>query len=80
MPFEKDPNEIGALWLHDGPKGPYMTGEINGEKVVCFRSKSGSAKAPAWNVLKSKPRGEAAPTATMHNANKPDALVDDIEF
>lgn len=79
MPFEKDPNEIGALWLHDGPRGEYMTGEINGEKVVCFRSKSASAKAPAWNVLKSKPKLVAE--RPMYDANKkPDALEDDIQF
>lgn len=56
MAFEKDPDEIGALWLKSGSKGDYMTGEVNGVKVVCFRSKSTHEKAPAWRVLKSKPK------------------------
>ena len=78
MPFEKDPNEIGCLWLHEGPKGEYMSGEINGEKVVCWRSKSASPKAPTWNVLKSKPRETTAtPPAHTHNANAPRELNDD---
>jgi hypothetical protein len=56
MAFEKDPDEFGALWVKDGAKGEYMTGEIAGQKVVCFRNTKGGDKAPAWRVLKSKPR------------------------
>jgi hypothetical protein len=56
MPFEKDENELGALWLRTGQKGDYMTGEISGVKVVCFKVKAGNDKAPTWRVLKSKPR------------------------
>lgn len=70
MAFEKDPNEIGALWLKTGPSGKeYMSGEINGVKVVCWRSKSASPKAPTWNVCKSLPRDEDASPRPMHNAN-----------
>lgn len=63
MPFEKNPDEIGALWLKTGAKGEYMTGEIGGVKVVCFKNTraENSEKAPAWRVLKSKPQGERAP-------------------
>lgn len=56
MAYEKDPDEIGALWMKSGNKGDYMTGEVNGVKVVCFRSKSTHEKAPAWRVLKSRPK------------------------
>lgn len=56
MPFEKDPNEIGALWLRSGNKGDYLTGEINGQAVVCFAINSKNPKAPHWRVLKSQPR------------------------
>jgi uncharacterized protein (DUF736 family) len=56
MAFTKDENEIGALWLKSGNKGDYMTGEIGGVKVVCFKVKSDHDKAPTWRVLKSKPR------------------------
>jgi len=80
MPFEKNPDEIGALWLHASAKGDYMTGEITiggvTQKVVCFHGKSTSPKAPTWNVLKSKPRSEmATPPAGTFNANDTD-----IEF
>jgi len=64
MPFEKDENELGALWLKDGRKGEYMTGTINGVKVVCFENPRWTAggNLPKWRVLKSQPR-EAAPVA-----------------
>lgn len=52
----KDPNEIGALWAKTGSKGPYMTGDVNGVKVVCFPIESDNPKAPSWRVLKSKPK------------------------
>lgn len=39
MAYEKNPDELGALWIKHGPKSDYMTGEINGVKVVVFRSK-----------------------------------------
>lgn len=57
MAFEKDPNELGALWLKSGPKGEYMTGTIAGVKVVVFRNgKKNSDKSPDWRVLKSVPK------------------------
>ena len=55
MAFEKNPDELGALWLKSGAKGDYMTGEIAGVKVVCFPAKP-STNGPAWRVMKSKPR------------------------
>jgi hypothetical protein len=61
MAFEKDPNEIGTLWKKSGAKGEYMTGEIAGQKVVCFAVKSDNPKAPAWRVLKSQPKDAAQP-------------------
>lgn len=56
-----DPNELGALWIKSGPKGDYMTGTINGVKVVVFKNKNKREdKHPDWRVLKSVPR-EAKP-------------------
>jgi hypothetical protein len=57
--YEKDPDEIGSLWSKSGAKGPYLTGEIAGQKVVCFAVKSDNPKAPAWRVLKSKPKADS---------------------
>lgn len=60
MPYEKDPNEIGALWLKQGAKGPYLTGEISGVKVVCFQNtRKTNDKQPEYRVLKSKPKDAA---------------------
>lgn len=53
---ERNPDELGALWEKSGAKGSYLTGEISGVKVVCFRNRSDNPKAPAWRVLKSKPK------------------------
>lgn len=55
-----NPDELGALWVRSSAKGEYMTGEINGVKVVCFPNRSDNPKAPKWRVLKSKPREQAA--------------------
>lgn len=65
MSYEKDPDELGALWLKTGSKGDYMTGTINGVKVFCTPTKSSNPKAPTWRVMKSKPREEAAPSAPV---------------
>lgn len=59
MAYEKKDGEIGALWLRSNDRGEYMTGEINGEKVLCQAIKSDNPKAPKWRVMKSKPREDA---------------------
>lgn len=58
MAFEKNPDELGALWLRSGGKGNYMTGTIDGVKVFCTPTKSDNPKAPTWRVMKSKPKIE----------------------
>lgn len=70
MAFEKDPNEIGALWEKSGANGPYMTGTINGERVVLFRiDGKRSEKSPDWRVLKSTPK--ESPNETQAPAEEP---------
>lgn len=58
MPFEKNPDELGALWIKTSTRGEYMTGTINGEPVVLFRNdrKAPGSKAPDWRVMRPKPR------------------------
>ena len=58
--YEKDPAELGALWTRTSAKGEYLSGEINGVRVVCFRAKKASEKSPDWRVLKAQPRAESA--------------------
>jgi hypothetical protein len=80
MAYEKNPDELGALWLKTGAKGQYMTGEINGVKVFCTPTNSENAKAPAWRVMKSKPKDASVPDAG-HNLNAPTPVNDgDIPF
>jgi len=63
MAYQKDENEIGALWTRQGARGAYMSGkiEINGEEIsiVCFALKKASENSPDWRVLKSVPRKNA---------------------
>ena len=61
MAYDKDPDDIGALWVKAGAKGDYMTGTISGQRVVVFRNTKGGEKAPQWRVLKAKPREDAEP-------------------
>lgn len=56
---EKNPDELGALWIKSGRKGDYMTGTIMGQPVVLFRNdrKQPGSNQPDWRVMKSKPKG-----------------------
>ena len=93
MAYEKDPNELGALWMKSGAKGEYMTGSItvNGEtiKIVCFAGRKSSDKSPDWRVLKSVPRESAPPPRAtdseppFSSTRRPDSGpvdADDIPF
>jgi len=71
MAYEKDPDEIGALWVKSSAKGEYMTGEVNGVKVVCFRTKSSHERAPQWRVMKSKPREDGPSVAPINESDIP---------
>jgi hypothetical protein len=64
---EKNPDELGALWIKSGNKGDYMTGTVAGQAVVVFRNDRKTGNQPDWRVLKSKPR----PTKTSS---------DEVEF
>lgn len=75
----KDPNELGALWEKDGPKGKYYTGEINGVRVVMFPvAKRSSDRSPVFRVLKSNApdQGSAQRTAPARAPRQ----VEDIPF
>jgi hypothetical protein len=53
---EKNPDELGALWIKSGNKGDYMTGTVGGQAVVVFKNDRKTGNQPDWRVLKSKPR------------------------
>ena len=53
---QKNPDELGALWLKKNDRGEYMTGTINGEKVVAWKNtKKTKDNQPDWRIFKSKP-------------------------
>ena len=54
---EKSSNQVGAFWVNvpKTDKGPVLTGEINGERVVAFKNKRWSEaeakKQPLYQIL-----------------------------
>lgn len=78
--YEKDPNEVGAMWEKEGQHGVYMTGVINGQRHVMFKTKKSSEKAPDWRVMKSlsKEEREAASVQPVERVEAPS--VDDVPF
>jgi hypothetical protein len=57
--FQKNPDEIGALWWKEGKEDDYLTGIIeteDGEKVrfVCFPNKYKKGNAPDFRIMISK--------------------------
>lgn len=61
--FKKDESEIGSLWRKTSASGmEFLSGEIQGVKVVCFPTKKPSERGPAYRVLLSKPMGERPTT------------------
>ncbi|MGY3406078.1 hypothetical protein ACVWZV_002191 [Bradyrhizobium sp. GM5.1] len=80
----KDPNEIGALWIKNGPKGQYMTGHVtvNGEtvKLVCFTNNyKKEEKHPDWCVLISKPKDDME-ERQGHERHSPAVTEEDVVF
>ena len=83
MTDNKDKNEwtdreIGALWINvkqsDGSK--YLTGSINGEKVVVFKNKSHEEndKAPYFRVYKHQERENSAEAPAKKEVAEPDLI------
>jgi len=57
--MEKSSTRLGALWVNEpkSEKGPMLTGEINGVRVVVFKNKKWSEaeqkKQPLYHILES---------------------------
>lgn len=57
--MNKDPNEIGALWLNERDGKTWLSGKINGQSVVVFRIKDKkSEKSPDYRVLLAQKKEE----------------------
>lgn len=59
MSYEKDPDEIGALWIKTSAKGTeYLSGTVDGVAVVAFRQTKRSDKSPDYRVMRSRTRDD----------------------
>lgn len=61
MEYQKNPDEIGAIWVREGQNGKYMTGKVtvNGQEIpiVCFlNSYKKNDNQPDYRILISKPK------------------------
>jgi uncharacterized protein (DUF736 family) len=75
---QKNPDELGALWIKQSERGEFMTGTISGVPVVVFRNTRKQGNQPDWRVLKSKPQDGKATSrpakreAAPEYANEPE--------
>ena len=69
MPFEKDPNEKGAIWKRIGARGEWLSICINDEWYVAFptNSKGRSGKGPDYRIMLQKPREVPPEPATKND-------------
>ena len=57
-------SRLGALWVNKpkSEKGPVLTGEINGQRVVAFKNKKwdekDGEKQPMYHILAALKKGE----------------------
>jgi hypothetical protein len=53
-------DELGALWEQTNSRGTYLSGTINGVRVVAFKNdkKVAGDKQPVYRVLRAKARDE----------------------
>jgi|TARA_R110000824_G_scaffold344477_2_gene531081 hypothetical protein len=62
MAFEKDPDELGALWARTyackktGDTLTRLTGTVNGVEVVCWPIDKQHDNQPTYRVKRSRPR------------------------
>lgn len=44
--------KVGALWEKQGAKGPYFSGEVNGQKILVFKNdhKKPGEKFPDYEI------------------------------
>jgi hypothetical protein len=73
---------IGGLWLKDGKKGKFMSGQISlpdGKKldIVVFKNDKGdNPKRPDYRIYPSEKRDEAPKTEPPHTGD----FTDDVPF
>lgn len=73
--------EIGALWINvkNGSNDKYLTGQVNGEKVILFKNKykEENPKAPDFRIYRQKDQdGFESKTESSDDLN---AVAEDVE-
>jgi hypothetical protein len=86
MSENKDNNEwsdreIGALWVNvkNGGNEKYLTGQVNGEKVILFKNKykDENPKAPDFRIYRQKEQGDS--TVQVTNSSDLDTPAEEVE-
>lgn len=90
MSENKDNNEwsdreIGALWVNvkNGSNDKYLTGQINGEKVILFKNKykDENPKAPDFRIYRQKEQENSATKGSNAvDLDAPTAEVEEIDL
>lgn len=68
MAYEKDPNEIGCFWIKEKNGKKFLSGLIDGRKVVVFKNNKKTDKQPDYRVLLSRPKEQSAETQTEESS------------
>jgi uncharacterized protein (DUF736 family) len=75
---EWNDREIGALWVNakQGSNEKYLTGQINGEKVIMFKNKykDDNPKAPDFRIYKQKDQEEGTSKAAPKEEPEEDLI------
>lgn len=75
---EWNDREIGALWVNvkQGSNDRYLTGQVNGEKVIMFKNKykDDNPKAPDFRMYKQKDQEGAAKSAQKQEEPEVDLI------
>jgi uncharacterized protein (DUF736 family) len=75
---EWNDREIGALWVNakQGSNEKYLTGQINGDKVIMFKNKykDDNPKAPDFRIYKQKDQEEGGSKATPKEEPEEDLI------
>lgn len=75
---EWNDREIGALWVNakQGSNEKYLTGQINGAKVIMFKNKykDDNPKAPDFRIYKQKDQEEGAAKVAVQEEPEEDLI------
>ena len=87
--FERDENELGALWKRSGKKGPFYSGQLDLTNVdssattldlICFPVKSDNPKAPVLRILKGNPPPGKGSARSSEGRGSSSASDEDLPF